>query len=97
MLPSGGANTYELVNANSNQCLTTDGVPGHQVVQYPCHGSPGQLWVTSLTSQDRANAKNIFNSWSGLDLDVNGDNPWPGTAIDVWYPNGGYNQTFAVD
>jgi hypothetical protein len=36
----------------------------------------------------------IKNVSSGLYLDVSGNSPWAGTAIDTWPYNGGANQFF---
>jgi hypothetical protein len=90
-----GSSTYELVNGNSGQCLTTDMVAGDQVVQMPCNGGLGQRWYTGLTPGSTS-AWTIENPYSGLYLDVNSDSPWAGTSIDVWYYNGGANQFFAA-
>ncbi|GAA1988316.1 RICIN domain-containing protein [Catenulispora subtropica] len=92
---SFGGNTYEIVNGNSGQCLTTDGVAGDPVVQLPCNGGLGQRWTTGLNPSS-VSAWTIANPWSGLYLDVNGASPWAGASIDVWYYNGGSNQYFAA-
>ena len=96
-----------LVNQNSGQCLTSDGVPGDQVYQWPCVGSPYQMWYdTNGTSVTVVNGPqlvfssqhvNMWQNWaSGLYLDVSGGPAavWPGTAIDTWYYNGDDNQYF---
>jgi hypothetical protein len=36
------------VNANSGQCLTTDGIAGDGVYQFPCVGAKSQEWNTNL-------------------------------------------------
>ena len=92
-LPVNGGNTYEIINVNSNMCLTTDGVAGDQVYQEPCTGSVIQQWQTNLTPGITA-TYSIKNVWSGLYLDVNGGSPWAGASIDTWYWNGGANQYF---
>ncbi|MBV9451138.1 MAG: RICIN domain-containing protein [Streptosporangiaceae bacterium] len=91
--PSGGSNSYQIVNVNSNMCLTTDGAAGDQVFQDPCTGAANQQWLTSL-SPGNGRAYTIQSAFSGLYLDVSGDSPWEGTAIDTWPYNGGYNQQF---
>ena len=91
--PTGGTNTYQIINVNSNQCLTTDGVAGDQVYQDPCDGSTAQQWQTSLTPS-LTTTWPIKSVYSGLYLDVNGDSPWARTSIDTWYWNGGANQYF---
>ena len=68
----GGGNTYEIINVNSNMCLTSDGVAGDQVYQEPCDGSLLQQWNTSLTPGNGV-AYTIKNVSSGLYLDVSGD------------------------
>jgi Ricin-type beta-trefoil lectin domain-like len=75
-VPTGTGNTYEIVNVNSNMCLTTDGVAGDQVYQEPCTDSPDQLWDTNMGST--ANYTTMQSDYSYLYLDVNGDSPWPG-------------------
>ena len=91
------ADTYQIINDNSNQCLTTDGVAGDQVYQDPCNGSRSQQWKTGLID--------ALSPWtfvpiqsvsSGLYLDVRGDSFWQGTVIDTWYGNGGNNQGWAI-
>jgi hypothetical protein len=80
---------YELVNAHSNKCLETDGIPGDQLFQAPCDGNPGELWYYQK-SQDDSGAVLIQNPASGLYLDVYGGSTTQGGAIDAWYFNG-YN------
>lgn len=94
-LPYGGNSTYEIINVNSNMCLTTDGVAGDQVYQEPCTGGTAQQWQTGLTA-GTTSENTIKSVYSGLYLDVSGDSPWAGAAIDTWYYNGGYNQNFAT-
>jgi Ricin-type beta-trefoil lectin domain-like len=40
----------EIVNQNSGMCLTSDGVAGHWVYQWPCAGYPQQEWAGTLES-----------------------------------------------
>ena len=92
---TGAANTYEIVNQNSGQCLTTNGVPGSQLYQWPCSANnPYQVWTTDLGAYYDFHGHAIRNPAFGLYVDVNGNSPWPGAAIDTWYWNGGYNQLF---
>ena len=87
--------TKEIVNLNSNQCLTTDGVAGDNVYQFPCEGLLGQEWYTDFPpGGSLTNSYPFESALSGLFLDVNGDSPWPGAGIDTWYSNGGWNQYF---
>ena len=83
----------EIVNANSGQCLTTDGVAGHGVYQFPCVGAKSQEWNTDLVV---GNIKDytITSALSGLYLDVNSGSRWAGAVIDTWYGNGANNQKF---
>ena len=90
-------NTFEIVNQNSSQCMTTNGVAGDQVYQEPCDQGTAQQWITGLRPATGASAYAIESAYSGLYLDVNGDSPWPDTSIDTWYWNGGYNQYFSAD
>jgi len=93
--PIGASNTYEIINGNSKQCLTTDGVAGDQLYQLPCTGSEGQLWQTFLNPASTSTYP-IRNAYSGLFVDVNGNSPWPGAAIDTWPYDGGANQFFGA-
>ena len=94
-LPVNGGNTYEIINVNSNMCLTSDGVAGDQVYQEPCDEGTVQQWQTSLTPGS-VYTYTIKNIYSGLYLDVSGDSPWAGASIDTWYYNGGQNQYFGA-
>ena len=93
---------YEIINENSHQCLTTDGVAGDQVYQDPCDGSPSQQWLTGVVEINDGCAvgggvctpDGIQSVSSGLYLDVSGDSIWPGAEIDTWYENDGANQWF---
>jgi len=91
--PIGGPNTYEIVNVNSGMCLTTNGVAGAQLYQLPCAGEQEQQWRTGL-SPSSFYANGIRSVASGLYVDVSGNSPWPGAAIDTWPDNGQYNQLF---
>ncbi len=92
---TGAYDTYEIINVNSNQCLTADSNAGDQVYQWPCDGSTQQQWVTGL-NPGSIYAYTIQNVSSGLYLDVSGNSPWPGAAIDTWPYNGGSNQYFSA-
>jgi hypothetical protein len=83
----------EFVNANSGQCLTTDGVAGDGVYQFPCVGAQSQEWSTNLVVGNFHNYA-IKSASSGLYLDVSGDSSNQGAVIDTWYRNGGGNQYF---
>jgi Ricin-type beta-trefoil lectin domain-like len=89
-LPDGN---QQIINANSGQCLTTDGVAGDGVYQFPCVGALSQEWRTDLRIAD-GNVYGIQSAWSGLYLDVYGASSSQGAVIDTWYWNGGDNQYF---
>ncbi|HEY7042329.1 MAG TPA: RICIN domain-containing protein [Nocardioidaceae bacterium] len=83
----------EFVNANSGQCLTTDGIAGDGVYQFPCVGAKNQEWTTNLVVGNFHNYT-IKSASSGLNLDVSGNSSNQGAVIDTWYDNGGGNQHF---
>jgi hypothetical protein len=89
--PTGGH--FELVNRHSGKCITSDGVPGHQLVQWYCSGTSNQLWDTGLTPGFYIYT--IRNVGSGLYMDVEGGSVAQGGAVITWYGNGGSNQYFA--
>lgn len=91
--PSGSY--FEFVNKKSGKCITTDGVAGHQLYQWRCHGTPDQLWDTSLTPQS-GYRYSIMNVGSGLYMDVAANSFTQGAAIDTWYWEGGDNQYFTA-
>jgi hypothetical protein len=84
-VPQGDA-TYEIVNVNSNKCLSVyyDGrFAGAGLVQYDCHGWSDQLWEVSFPYGDGSTVKLKAVS-SGMFADVPGDsNSW-GTQIVQW-------------
>lgn len=90
-LPDGNK---QFVNANSNQCLTTDGVAGDGVYQFPCVGAQSQEWTTNLVVGN-GGQYTIKSALSGLYLDVYADSSSQGAVIDTWYGNGAPNQAFA--
>jgi hypothetical protein len=83
----------EIVNKHSGKCLTTDGVAGHQLYQWYCAGTPGQLWVSTVVA-GAFEPGTIRNSASGLMVDVSGGSVSQGAAIIGWYYTGGNNQRF---
>ena len=88
-LPDGGE---QIVNQNSGMCLTTDGVAGHWVYQWPCDRSNSHQDWRGETVLGGANG--LYNRYSGLWLDVNGGSPWPGAHLITWYGNGSEGQVF---
>jgi hypothetical protein len=91
--PSGSY--FEFVNRKSGKCVTTDGVVGHQLYQWRCHGTPDQLWDTSLTPLS-GYRYSIMNVGSGLYMNVAGNSFTQGAAIDTSYWQGGDNQYFTA-
>ena len=91
-----GDGTETVVNQNSGKCLTTDGVPGHQLYQFTCiPGAATQKWQGTLGRALLDRPGKLRNPASGLVMDVYGSSASAGTAIDAWYDNGGDNQYFA--
>jgi hypothetical protein len=90
-----GDGTETIVNQNSGKCLTTDGVPGHQLYQFTCIGSPAQKWTGTLGRAWLDGPGQLRNPASGLVMDVNGGSIAAGTAIITWYDNYADNQYFA--
>jgi hypothetical protein len=97
--PTGGYQTYEIINVNSGQCLTAYPAAGDQVYQWPCYEDPEQQWVTALQPDGGIQAYTIQNVKSGLYLDVTNNSSWSdsssGIPIDTWPYNGQNNQYFA--
>ncbi|MFB9238731.1 RICIN domain-containing protein [Plantactinospora siamensis] len=92
-VPTGGY--YEIVNQNSGQCLTTDGVAGDQTYQFLCTGADTQLWYTDLAPNNGV-GYSVGSKASRLYLEVYGAAGWQGAAIDTWYWNGGSNQYWSA-
>lgn len=106
--PTGEAlATFQIINKNSNMCLTVDASrnPGDQVYQWPCspisgqQGSMSQQWKTGLNVDTKGNDGYypIQNVYNGMYLDVSGDSFWQGTVVDTWPWNGGRNQIWALN
>jgi hypothetical protein len=91
--PTGPEHTYELINDNSHQCMTSDDVAGDAVFQYPCVGSANQLWVSNIVAGETT-ARSYHALSSGLYLDVPHGLAAYGVSLDVWYWNGNDNQFF---
>jgi hypothetical protein len=105
----GGSADGPIVNQRSGQCLTTDGVAGHQLFQYPCQtradGSPvaGQQWRVENVNADGVlwHTTLIKSLDYGLVVDVSGYSYAPGAAVVAWqqgsagaYYNYALNQVF---
>jgi hypothetical protein len=92
-LPDGNE---QIVNQNSGMCLTTDGVAGHWVYQWPCDSSnPHQEWRGTLSLGSTNITHRLANVYSGLFLDVDGNSPWPGAHLITWYYDGSYGDFFS--
>jgi hypothetical protein len=89
--PTGGY--YEIINKNSGQCLTTDGVAGHTLYQWPCGGASLQLWQVPPTFYGNT-ASWIKNPATGLYLDIFGGSIAAGGTIDAWPWNGGTSNQY---
>jgi len=80
-------------NQRSGMCLTTDGVAGHQLFQYPCqyraNGDPvaGQGWNVERVSAEgiRWYSTRLQSTAFGLFADVSGYSYRPGAPIVAWY------------
>jgi hypothetical protein len=101
-LPTGTASEewgtgpgWHIRNENSGMCLTTDGVAGDQLYQWPCRRS--LAWYQNWTVLYYSNGVDeIINRHFDLYVDVYQDNTTLGGPIDAWPNNGGYpNQLFA--
>jgi hypothetical protein len=88
----GGSADGPIVNQRSGQCLSTDGVAGHQLFQYPCQtradGSPvaGQQWRVENVDADGVlwHSTLIKSVDYGLVADVSGYSYAPGAAVVAW-------------
>jgi hypothetical protein len=85
-------------NLNSGQCLTTDGVAGDQLFQWPCDPNLAayQDWdPASYNVSGVGVVEEFVNGAFGLRVDVGGDSSQPGTPIIAWPYNGSQpNQQF---
>src|SRR3954447_725319 len=80
-MPNGN---QRIVNQNSNMCLTTDGVAGHQLFQWYCNGDAGQEWrgtIPAKFSQRFFRGETLVNPASGLAADIEGDSSWAGARL----------------
>ncbi|MCW2883079.1 MAG: Ricin lectin [Sphaerisporangium sp.] len=86
--------SYQIINVKSGKCITTDGVAGHQLEQWPCTLGNSQLWQTPLNPRTSTGSFPIRSAFSGLYMDVYGGSRGQGAAIDTWGYNGASNQSF---
>ena len=94
-IPTGANQTYEIQNDYTGLCLTAYPAPGDPVWQWGCNDGPAQQWVTALQPDGGLHAYTIQNVNSGLYLDVQNNNSFPGAVIDTYTYTGGSNQHFA--
>jgi len=102
----GGSADGPIVNQRSGQCLSTDGVAGHQLFQYPCQtradGSPvaGQQWRVENVDADGVlwHSTLIKSLDYGLVVDVSGYSYAPGAAVVAWQQgSAGYYYKYALN
>jgi hypothetical protein len=101
LYPTGYLETSVIRNKNSNMCLTTDAIAGHQLFQEPCGGAWAkyQWWTVYAYTPwfDFTNVYGIFkNPYSGLVMDVDGASHAAGARVIGWYPNNGLNQSWIM-
>jgi len=91
----GDVATDTVLNQNSGMCLTTDGVAGDQLYQYPClTTASGEPFPTQEWEVKRVNANGVTwgsdvlrNPSSGLVVDVSQSSYRPGAPIIAWPEN----------
>ena len=71
-----------IINVNSGQCLSTDGVLGHAVFQLPCQGADWQRWWIVAPTGGQYHIASRYNKDDNLDVYQGSDSP--GTVIDLW-------------
>ena len=98
LFPATDGQVGEISSEDSQMCITTDGVAGDALYQFPCVGAATQQWQVSRTTTWWSDGGPIFtfeNPATGLVMDVYGDSYSPGAEVDAWYPNGNANQSWA--
>jgi hypothetical protein len=91
--PIGGA--YELVDALSGRCLSTDGVAGNAVRLESCTGVDGQLWqISGSYGGESSTTSWVRNPASDRYLNVRGDQVVVGAVVDVAPWSGTPTQSF---
>jgi hypothetical protein len=97
-------NGMSIRNRWSRQCLdVTSTAAGTPVVQRPCDGTVSQRW-TYNTAQQAGDPvyRNFKNSWSGLDLNVEGGSKEYGAKLIQWphvqgAPNAMFGHFFGIE
>jgi len=88
---------FMLRNKRSNLCIKSNGVAGGTAIQTACRPDDNNQIFTRGPVYDTAGillAWTYTNLATGLRLDVEGNSTSGGANIDLWYPNGDYNQAF---
>ena len=97
--PDSDGQVGQIQNQNSDMCVTTDGVPGDTLYQFPCVGAASQQWKAetwSILYTSNDTLVTYLNPATGLVMDIYGDSYSPGAAVDAWYPNSGLNQGWMI-
>lgn len=98
-----GPNEYQLVNANSGQCLSIDSdgsvYDGAPLIQFPCDGAVTQQWYFQATwilgGLEYTIASAIDTDYV---IDVPGSTANLGVQLEIWqkHQSGGLNQAFFI-
>jgi hypothetical protein len=97
--PAWASVQYEIVNSNSQYCLTVvgNGVSnGSPVVQGSCIGAVTQRWIWVWTAQSTSTRFNLYNPHSGRCLDST-NNHASNVGMYIWdceLPSANTNQNF---
>jgi Ricin-type beta-trefoil lectin domain-like len=93
-LPLGATNPWGyIINVNSGQCISTDGILGDPVFQSPCQGAAWQRWeIVRDGGSSPYHIISYYNSNSSLDVYQGSDSP--GAVIDLWPTGTNANQQF---
>ena len=97
--PSANGQVAQIENQNSQMCVTTDGVAGDTLYQFPCVGAASQQWEAETWTawwSPGSTQVTYLNPASGLVMEIYGDSYSPGASVDAWYPNGGLNQSWIL-
>ena len=89
-VPASADYSYEtIVNAHSQQCLTSGGKDDTVATQYPCNGSPNQGWAPEGGCIGNSRFCQVINESTGQCLGVAGSNTKSaGAEVVVWRCDG---------
>jgi hypothetical protein len=94
-----GSGLAYIVNQNSGQCLTIpyeDSNPGDDLEQYPCNGSPEEMWQMDVSQQNLLGpSMYLINAYDGLVVDAAGAS-WFAANLDQWPINYNWNQDWTA-